>query len=89
MLSENGKLCVILPTIEGMRFQERAQQYRLYCTKMTEVFPKQDKPIERVLLQLERKPKPLVKDSLVIQHDARNDYTADYIVLTKDFYLKM
>ena len=89
LLSENGKFCVILPTLEGLRFQERAQNYRLFCTKMTEVKPKQDKAVERILLQFEKQPQTLVSDSLVIQYDERNHYTDEYIALTGDFYLKM
>jgi len=89
LLTEDGKFCVILPTLEGLRFQERAQNYRLFCTKMTEVKAKADKHVERVLLQFEKKPKPLVKNSLVIQFEKRNHYTDDYIALTGDFYLKM
>lgn len=89
LLADSGKFCVILPTIEGLRFQERAQNYRLFCTKMTEVKPKDDKPVERLLLQFEKTPKPLVENSLVIQFEKRNHYTEDYIALTGDFYLKM
>lgn len=89
LLADTGKFCVILPTLEGLRFQERAQNYRLYCTKMTEVKPKHDKPVERVLLQFEKSPKPLVKSNLIIQFEKRNHYTDDYIALTGDFYLKM
>ncbi len=89
LLAESGKFCVILPTLEGLRFQERAQNYRLFCTKMTEVRPKHDKPIERVLLQFEKQPSPLVKSEIVIQYEERNHFTKDYINLTGDFYLKM
>ena len=89
LLTENGKFCVILPTIEGLRFQERAQNYRLYCTKMTEVRSKHDKSVERVLLQFEKQSKPIEKNDLVIQYDKRNHYTEDYIKITGDFYLNM
>lgn len=89
LLSENGKFCVILPTLEGLRFKERAQNYRLFCTKMTEVKPKQNKPVERILLQFEKKPQHLEKSDLIIQFDSRNHYTEDYIALTGEFYLKM
>jgi len=91
LLSDNGRFCVILPFIEGLRFQEQAQVYGFHCTKITEVKPKADKPVERLLLQLERShtPLPIVKNQLVIQFEARNDYTEEYIALTKDFYLKM
>lgn len=89
LLSESGRFCVILPFIEGLRFQEIARDYNLYCTKITEVKPKADKPVERLLLQFERHEQPLQKDSLVIQIEARNEWTQDYITLTGDFYLYM
>lgn len=89
LLTEKGKFCVILPTLEGLRFQERAQNYRLYCTKMTEVFPTAEKSVERVLLQFEKQPKELEKDSLIIQQGERNQFTEEYAALTGDFYLKL
>lgn len=89
MLSEEGKFCVILPFIEGLRFQELATSYNLYCTKMTEVHPKQDKPVERLLLQFERQEHPMIKDHLVIQHDNAHEWTEAYVALTGAFYLYM
>lgn len=89
LLKRNGKFCVILPLIEGLRFKELARNYNLYCTKTTEVKPKHDKSVERLLLQFEKNPQPEVVDELVIQYEKRNDYTEDYIKLTKEFYLKM
>lgn len=89
LLRKTGKLCVILPLIEGLRFQELAPQYGLYCTKVTEVKPKIEKSVERLLMQFERVQSELEKDELVIQHEKRNDWTAEYIELTKAFYLKM
>lgn len=88
MLDESGKFCVILPHMEGLRFKEMAAGYHLYCTKMTEVKPKADKRIERLLLQFERKPGHLKKDSLVILNEnGSNDWTDAYKALTRDFYL--
>jgi len=89
LLAPNGKFCVILPFIEGLRFIEVAETYKLYCTKMVEVKPKINKPIERLLLQFELIPAEVEKLELIIQHEVRNDYTQDYKKLTKDFYLKM
>lgn len=88
VMSKNGKFCVILPYLEGLRLVDQASNYRLYCTKMTEVFGKKSKPVERLLLQFETSEKELEKDSIVVyQEDGK--YTADYVGLTKDFYLKM
>lgn len=89
LLSAEGSFCVVLPLIEGLRFSELAQDYHLFCTKMTEVRPKADKPVERLLMQFQRNPRPLLKDSLVVQREERNDWTEAYIKLTGEFYLKM
>jgi len=89
LLTEKGKFAVILPFIEGLRFEEMAATYNLYCTRKTEVKPKAEKPVERLLLEFEKVKKEPVIDQLVIQKEARNDWTDDYINLTGDFYLKM
>lgn len=89
LLKETGKFCVILPFIEGLRFQELAESYKLHCTKIMEVQPKKDKPIERLLMQFEKSRKPPTCESLVIQHDGVNEWTEAYIALTGAFYLYM
>jgi tRNA1Val (adenine37-N6)-methyltransferase len=81
---------VILPYIEGLRFQELAERYNLYCTRMWEVHPKKDKAVERLLLQFEKKPGELIKEEpLIIQKEERNEWTEAYRELTGAFYLKM
>ncbi|MCB0375502.1 MAG: methyltransferase [Sinomicrobium sp.] len=89
LLSIDGRFCVILPYIEGLRFCELATTYQLYNSRITEVQPKVDKPVERLLLQFEKTKKSTQIDQLVIQHEKRNDWTADYKALTKAFYLKI
>jgi len=91
LLAPQGRFCVILPYLEGLRFEELARNYNLHCTKSLEVVPKADKPVERLLMQFERQPLQSAggPGRLVIQHDARNDWTAEYIALTGAFYLKM
>lgn len=89
LLKKEGKFCAILPLIEGLRFKEQAHNYNLHCSKVTEVKPKHDKSVERLLLQFEKTEKEEISNQLVIQFEKRNDYTEEYIELTKEFYLKM
>lgn len=89
LLSPDGRFALILPYIEGLRFQELAIDYHLCCTKITEVRPKEDKPIERLLMQFERQAKPVEKNTLVIQKEKRDEWTEEYISLAGAFYLKM
>jgi len=88
LLDPNGRFCVILPYIEGLRFIEIATQARLHLTRSLQVISKEGKPIERLLLQFEYTQKPMEEASLVILHpEGRNNWTDDYIRLTGDFYL--
>lgn len=89
LLTDDGKFCVILPYLEGLRFKEMANRYNLYATKLMEVVPKNGKPVERLLLQFERQVKPLQKNSLVIHNgNGANEWTESYKSLTGDFYVK-
>ena len=90
LLSPAGRFCVVLPLIEGLRFREMATQYQLYCTRFRAVRSKEEKPVERLLLQFERRPKEIVEEpELIIQFDGINDWTPAYRELTGDFYLYM
>ncbi len=90
LLAKNGKFCVILPLIEGLRLQEIAKTYRLYCHKITEVKSRSDSGIERLLMQFEKREcAQAQKEELVIYQQKEKNYTEDYIDLTKDFYLNM
>lgn len=89
LLSPSGRFCLILPLIEGLRFKELAETYQLYCSRITEVHPKADKPVERLLMQFERDKKPCQTDQLIMQKEERNDWTEEYIRLTREFYFHM
>ncbi len=89
LLRDTGRFCVVLPYIEGLRFEELAKHYNLYCTKITEVHPKKEKPIERLLMQFEKEEKPQEKTQLIIQHDNAHEWTESYKALTGAFYLYM
>ena len=86
LMTKEGRFCVILPVIEGLRFKEMAKNYGLYCNKVTEVFPKRDKRANRLLMQFEKMPKELEEDSFVVW-DQEKKYSADFIKLTREFYL--
>ncbi len=88
LLSLNGKFCAVLPSMEGLRFREMASSYNLYCTKLTEVKPKPEKPVERLLLQFERQVKPLQKNTLTIHPDTDSTWTQEYAELTGAFYTR-
>jgi tRNA1Val (adenine37-N6)-methyltransferase len=89
LLSENGVFCAIIPFKEEETFLALAKEYELYPQKITRVKGTPTTEIKRSLLAFSRKENPnFTTDELVIE-TARHVYTAEYIELTKDFYLKM
>ncbi|MEZ5058934.1 MAG: methyltransferase [Saprospiraceae bacterium] len=85
LLSSKGKFCVVLPTMEGLRFVEMAATYGLFCTRKTEVFTVKGKTVERLLLQFETKFREMETDQLVVNEPS--GFSKEYRLLTKDFYL--
>lgn len=89
LLNPNGIFSTVQPFIEGGELIKKATAYGLYCTQIVSVKSKKEKPVERLLLQFNKVKKECLKSQLIIQFEQRNDYTAAYINITKEFYLKM
>ena len=89
LLSENGIFSVIIPFKEENRFLALAKEFELYPLKITHVKGTPTTEIKRTLVAFSRnKNIDFPIDELIIE-TARHLYTAEYIELTKDFYLKM
>lgn len=91
LISANGHFDVILPYMEGLRFIELASKYDFYPIHVTEVKSKEDKPVERLLIRLSYKVQANAIDNQLIIYKSNNanDYTKDFVALTKAFYLFM
>ncbi len=88
-LAPGGRFSLILPYIEGLRFQELAEGYKLYCNRITEVYPRPGKIVERLLMEFGQESRELVQDSLTIYKEGKDiNWTKEFRALTKDFYLK-
>ena len=87
LLKKEGKLSIILPPNEAKEFQAVAINFGFYCNRKLEIYPKENKAVERVLLEYSKIQQVCIKDTLTIQKsDENNDYTEPYKELTKDFY---
>ena len=89
LLSENGIFSTIIPFKEEIHFLAIAKEYELYPFKITHVKGTPTSETKRSLLAFSRNETidfPI--DELIIEI-SRHNYTAEYISLTKDFYLKM
>lgn len=83
-LSEQGVIHFILPFEEGEILQK---QTALYCIKRCEVITKQGKAPQRLLLSFSQNFKALQQSQILI-YDEKNQYSQEFIQLTKEFYLK-
>lgn len=90
LLTNDGKFTVIIPFKEEKHFIKTASTYNLYINKILYVKGNPNSEIKRSLLEFSfrESDSEITKSVLIIETD-RHQYTADYINLTKDFYLKM
>ena len=89
LLSKTGIFSVIIPFKEEEKFIALANEYDLFPIKITRVKGTPTAEIKRSLLAFSQlKLDSFSSDELVIE-TSRHQYTAEYIALTKDFYLKM
>ena len=91
LLSEHGRLAIILPAEAEQEIRALAAQHSLYLTRSTRVYSKETKPARRVLLLFEKSDYrdtdiSIAEDSLVLE-DGKGGRSAAYQEITKDFYL--
>jgi len=88
LLSEQGKLALIIPFKEEEQLLAIAKQVGLFPEKITRVKGTPTSEVKRSMLLLGFKENDMVINELVIEN-ARHQYTEEYSDLTKEFYLKM
>jgi tRNA1Val (adenine37-N6)-methyltransferase len=88
LLTEEGRLQLILPYAEGNIFIAEAAEYGFYCNNILKIRPLPTSEIRRLILTFSRRKLKPIEKFLTIEHGARHEFTDDYKNLTKDFYLK-
>ena len=89
LLAPEGKSSLILPSDKLTTVLSLARVQGLFPARITQVSATQQKSPHRVLLQLEQTPSSVEENHLIIQKGGANQYTDEYIRLTRDFYLFM
>lgn len=87
LLTESGKIAVILPYANMKNTIEFAQVHALFLTRKTIVKPFPHSVPKRVLLEFSNRNIPMRENELVIEL-SRHYYSDAYRALTRDFYLK-
>lgn len=88
LLSDQGKLAIILPYKEEERAIAIGRIQYLFPEKITRVKGNPNSPIKRSLLVFSKNEGTPEINELIIEI-TRHQYTQEYINLTKEFYLKM
>lgn len=88
MLNTPGKLDLILPANDEDSAMEQGTKAGLFCSRITRVIPASGKSPVRVLLEFCNQPAGCKEDRITIEKDNRNEFTPEYMTLTRDFYLK-
>lgn len=88
LLAPEGRFCLILPAAESKRLRELGLFFNLFVTRSREVCTRPGKPVERVLMQLERLSRPPERESVLILHETEaNTRSAAFQTLTQEYYL--
>lgn len=86
---ERGRFVAIFPSQEGGIFIAKAAASGLFCNRRLNVRHLQERPIKRMVCQFSHHPTPEIEESeLIISHGLDQQYTTQYMELTKDFYLR-
>lgn len=88
MLSSNGRICLILPVLEGRSCIDYALSKGLFCNKLTKVYPKPGSEVKRLLIELSFCSTETQQESLIIETD-RHVYSPEFSLLAKDYYLRL
>ena len=88
LLSRAGTFSVILPTAEGVQFQYVAEEFGLYASRLLAFFPRKQNPQERCLMEFTFKQRSTLTEKLIL-HEQGNQWSKEYKILTRDFYLRI
>lgn len=88
LLSPKGKASLILPCLEAEKFIELAEKQGLYCSRILKIKPRPQKITDRYLFELQFFKTSTTEKELIIRKEKGNDFTTEYQLFCKDFYLK-
>jgi tRNA1Val (adenine37-N6)-methyltransferase len=89
LMAEGARLQVIMPYVEGTILIAEAQEYGLYCNNILKIKPLPTSEVKRLILTFSKHQLKAKESFLTIEHGPRHEFTEEYIILTKDFYLKL
>jgi tRNA1Val (adenine37-N6)-methyltransferase len=88
LLTPNGKLNLILPFTEGSQFIDLANHKGLHCTRKWIFRTRENKPVERFLLEFRWDKKELDEGEILL-YSSGEEWSNEYKDLMREFYLKI
>jgi tRNA1Val (adenine37-N6)-methyltransferase len=88
LLTSNGRLNLILPYTEGSQFIDLANHKGLHCTRKWLFRTRENKPVERFLLEFRWDKKPLDEGDILL-YSLGEEWSDGYKELMREFYLKL
>lgn len=89
LLNKTGRICLILPVNEGAKCIQFASEIGLFCNRKTNVYPKPDSEAKRLLLEFSLVLTQMIESELTIESNERHNYSPEFTLLAKDYYLKL
>ncbi len=86
LLTDNGKVYFILPSIEADNLIKNAININAYIVEEIAIFAKKDTACKRKIITFSKQKKPLIKSSIIIYNES-GQYSDDFRNKFKDFYL--
>ena len=88
LLSKYGRFNIVIPFDQKSKLNSISKKYGLYPNRILNIKGSTESPFKRCLIEYQFELNSLEEKNLTIEV-SRNNYTNDYIELTKNFYLKM
>lgn len=89
MVKKIGRICFILPVVEGLKCMEHAHELGLFCYQSVYVHPKPGAAAKRLLLEFGFSEREIQISTLTVETENRHQYSNEFTALVKDFYLKL
>lgn len=87
LLNMRGRFAVVLPVTEGQAFEKLALDRALYCIRKWSFRTRNNKPVERLLMEFSRESRPCETGEILL-YESGEIWSDAYQNLMKDFYLK-
>ena len=88
LLTEKGRIALVMPAESLPEIEQLSASNKLFISRLCRVKPTPQKSDFRILIELTNIESTIQEENLMIEFEKHHDYTPEYKMLTKDFYLK-